>query len=94
MTLLQVPGPEVKVAVFVPQGQGASARSMATVQVCSGSINLRGAVKCRAYVHNNKPKVKEAIQVLSRILVHQKHSSEIHGTCHTGFSLPEWSKLG
>lgn len=94
VALLQVPGSEIKVDVFVPQCQGASARSTATVQVCSGSINLRGAVKCRAYVHSNKPKVKEAIQVLSRVSVHHKHSSQIHGTRHTGFSLPKWSKLG
>ncbi|NXS19153.1 ODR4 protein, partial [Mystacornis crossleyi] len=60
------------VKVLTQLCQGAGARSTATVQVCSGSINLRGAVKCRAYIHNNKPKVKEAVQVLSRVLVHQK----------------------
>uniref|UniRef100_A0A8D1VGF0 Protein odr-4 homolog n=1 Tax=Sus scrofa TaxID=9823 RepID=A0A8D1VGF0_PIG len=38
-------------------------RSTATVQICSGSVNLKGAVKCRAYVHSNKPKVKDAVQV-------------------------------
>ncbi|KAF2984617.1 hypothetical protein EK904_003564 [Melospiza melodia maxima] len=51
------------------QCQGASPRSTATVQVCSGSINLRGAVKCRAYIHSNKPKVKEAIQALKRDII-------------------------
>ncbi|XP_010128717.1 PREDICTED: protein odr-4 homolog [Chlamydotis macqueenii] len=51
------------------QSQGSSHRSTATVQVCSGSINLKGAVKCRAYVHNNKPKVKEAIQALKRDII-------------------------
>ncbi|KAJ7427646.1 Protein odr-4 like protein [Willisornis vidua] len=51
------------------QGQGSSARSTATVQVCSGSINLRGAVKCRAYIHNSKPRVKEAIQALKRDII-------------------------
>ncbi|NXK62367.1 ODR4 protein, partial [Sylvietta virens] len=61
--------PGIKVDVFVPQGQAASARSTATVQVCSGSINLRGAVKCRAYIHGNKPKVKEAIQALKRDII-------------------------
>ncbi|NXW26814.1 ODR4 protein, partial [Phaetusa simplex] len=49
--------------------QGSSHRSTATVQVCSGSINLKGAVKCRAYIHNNKPKVKEAIQALKRDII-------------------------
>ncbi|XP_009482056.1 protein odr-4 homolog isoform X2 [Pelecanus crispus] len=51
------------------QTQGSSHRSTATVQVCSASINLRGAVKCRAYIHNNKPKVKEAIQALKRDII-------------------------
>ncbi|XP_054103781.1 protein odr-4 homolog isoform X1 [Callithrix jacchus] len=41
-------------------------RSTATVQICSGSINLKGAVKCRAYIHNSKPKVKEAVQAVKR----------------------------
>ncbi|XP_010170860.1 protein odr-4 homolog isoform X3 [Antrostomus carolinensis] len=51
------------------QSRGSSPRSTATVQVCSGSINLKGAVKCRAYVHNNKPKVKEAVQALKRDII-------------------------
>ncbi|OXB56884.1 hypothetical protein ASZ78_013392, partial [Callipepla squamata] len=54
---------DVKVLTQLSQGSGH--RSTATVQVCSGFINLKGAVKCRAYVHNNKPKVKEAIQVVA-----------------------------
>lgn len=41
-------------------------RSTATVQICSGSVNLKGAVKCRAYIHSNKPKVKDAVQALKR----------------------------
>lgn len=41
-------------------------RSTATVQICSGSVNLKGAVKCRAYVHSNKPKVKDAVQAVKR----------------------------
>ncbi|XP_015090256.1 protein odr-4 homolog [Vicugna pacos] len=41
-------------------------RSTATVQVCSGSVNLKGAVKCRAYIHSNKPKVKDAVQAIKR----------------------------
>ncbi|XP_071421507.1 protein odr-4 homolog isoform X2 [Pithys albifrons albifrons] len=57
------------VKVLTQLGQGSSARSTATVQVCSGSINLRGAVKCRAYIHNNKPRVKEAIQALKRDII-------------------------
>ncbi|XP_037681084.1 protein odr-4 homolog [Choloepus didactylus] len=41
-------------------------RSTATVQICSGSVNLKGAVKCRAYVNSSKPKVKEAVQAIKR----------------------------
>ncbi|XP_065601719.1 protein odr-4 homolog isoform X2 [Cyrtonyx montezumae] len=58
---------DVKVLTQLSQGSGH--RSTATVQVCSGFINLKGAVKCRAYVHNNKPKVKEAIQALRRDII-------------------------
>ncbi|KAM9544318.1 protein odr-4 homolog isoform 1-T2 [Guaruba guarouba] len=57
------------VKVLTQLSQGSSHRSTATVQVCSGSINLKGAVKCRAYTHNNKPKVKEAIQALKRDII-------------------------
>lgn len=41
-------------------------RSTATVQICSGSVNLKGDVKCRAYVHSNRPKVKDAVQAIKR----------------------------
>lgn len=41
-------------------------RSTATVQICNGSINLKGAVKCRAYLHGNRPKVKDAVQAVKR----------------------------
>ncbi|XP_070253307.1 protein odr-4 homolog isoform X2 [Myotis yumanensis] len=41
-------------------------RSTATVQICSGSVNLKGAVKSRAYIHSNKPKVKDAVQAVKR----------------------------
>lgn len=41
-------------------------RSTATVQICSGSVNLKGAVKCRAYIHSNKPKIKDAVQAVKR----------------------------
>ncbi|NXM71990.1 ODR4 protein, partial [Serilophus lunatus] len=57
------------VKVLTQLSQGSSQRSTATVQVCSGSINLRGAVKCRAYIHNNRPRVKEAIQALKRDII-------------------------
>ncbi|XP_017690449.1 PREDICTED: protein odr-4 homolog isoform X2 [Lepidothrix coronata] len=57
------------VKVLTQLCQGSSHRSTATVQVCSGSINLRGAVKCRAYIHNNRPRVKEAIQALKRDII-------------------------
>ncbi|XP_009960499.1 PREDICTED: protein odr-4 homolog isoform X4 [Leptosomus discolor] len=57
------------VKVLTQLSQGSSHRSTATVQVCSGSINLKGAVKCRAYIHNNKPKVKEAVKALKRDII-------------------------
>uniref|UniRef100_A0A8C6QVQ8 Protein odr-4 homolog n=1 Tax=Nannospalax galili TaxID=1026970 RepID=A0A8C6QVQ8_NANGA len=41
-------------------------RSTATVQICSGSVNLKGDVKCRAYIHSNRPKVKDAVQAIKR----------------------------
>ncbi|KAM7336046.1 hypothetical protein ACRRTK_004539 [Alexandromys fortis] len=41
-------------------------RSTATVQICSGSVNLRGDVKCRAFIHSNRPKVKDAVQAVKR----------------------------
>lgn len=41
-------------------------RSTATVQICSGSVNLKGTVKCRAYIHSGKPKVKDAVQAVKR----------------------------
>ncbi|NXU75829.1 ODR4 protein, partial [Oreotrochilus melanogaster] len=64
------PSPQFSdVKVLTQLSQGSSHRSTATVQVCSGSINLKGAVKCRAYIHNNKPKVKEAIQALKRDII-------------------------
>ncbi|KAM5144120.1 protein odr-4 homolog isoform 1-T1 [Callospermophilus lateralis] len=44
-------------------------RSTATVQICSGSVNLKGSVKCRAYIHSNKPKVKDAMQAVKRDLL-------------------------
>lgn len=37
--------------------------SSAVVQECSGSVCVRGAVHCRAYIHPNKPKTRHAAQV-------------------------------
>lgn len=37
--------------------------SGAVVQECSGSVRVSGAVHCRAYIHNNKPKTRHAAQV-------------------------------
>ncbi|KYO24212.1 odr-4-like protein [Alligator mississippiensis] len=57
------------VKVLTQLSQSSSHRSTATVQVCRGSINLKGAIKCRAYIHNNKPRVKDAIQALRRDII-------------------------
>lgn len=39
------------------------------VQRCGGSVSVRGAVHCRAYLHSNKPKVKLAEKLLKRDMV-------------------------
>ncbi|XP_043941252.1 protein odr-4 homolog [Protopterus annectens] len=58
--------PTFVVQLLKPMPQTSEERSTAAVQVCSSSINLKGAVFCRAYLHTNKPKVKDAIQALKR----------------------------
>lgn len=58
--------------IFVFQLLNSDHRSTATVQICSGSVNLKGAVKCRAYIHSSKPKVKDAVQVQKDWLVYEK----------------------
>ncbi|XP_058033854.1 protein odr-4 homolog isoform X2 [Ahaetulla prasina] len=57
------------VRVLTQLMQSTNSRSTATVQICSGSINLKGALKCKAYIHNNKPKVKDAVQALKRDII-------------------------
>uniref|UniRef100_A0A672T2L7 Protein odr-4 homolog n=1 Tax=Sinocyclocheilus grahami TaxID=75366 RepID=A0A672T2L7_SINGR len=47
----------------------ASSTSSALVQVCSGSVKVRGVVYCRAYIHNNKPKARHAAQVIRRGII-------------------------
>lgn len=46
-----------------------SGRSTARVQVCNSSLKIQGVVKCRGYVCNSKPKVKDAIQIIRRDLL-------------------------
>uniref|UniRef100_A0A672K1V4 Protein odr-4 homolog n=1 Tax=Sinocyclocheilus grahami TaxID=75366 RepID=A0A672K1V4_SINGR len=41
----------------------------ALVQVCSGSVKVRGVVYCRAYIHNNKPKARHAAQAIKRGII-------------------------
>ncbi|XP_075038779.1 protein odr-4 homolog [Mixophyes fleayi] len=41
-------------------------RSTAVVQVVKSSLTIHGVVKCRGYVCNNKPKVKDAMQAIKR----------------------------
>ncbi|MBN3302342.1 ODR4 protein, partial [Amia calva] len=48
------------------QGHFSVERTTASVQFCSASISLQGVVCCKAYIHSNKPKVKQAIQALKR----------------------------
>ncbi|XP_028588337.1 protein odr-4 homolog isoform X1 [Podarcis muralis] len=57
------------VRVLMQLSRSSNARSTATVQICSGSINLKGALKCKAYIHNNKPRVKDAVKALKRDII-------------------------
>ncbi|XP_070605108.1 protein odr-4 homolog [Erythrolamprus reginae] len=57
------------VRVLTQLMQSTNSRSTATVQICNGSINLKGGLKCKAYIHNNKPKVKDAVQALKRDII-------------------------
>ncbi|KAM9844847.1 protein odr-4 homolog [Aulostomus maculatus] len=44
-------------------------RSTDVVQRCEGSVAIRGAIRGRTYLHNNKPKLKLAQKLLKRDLV-------------------------
>ncbi|XP_026525069.1 protein odr-4 homolog [Notechis scutatus] len=59
----------LEVRVLTKLMQSTNSRSTATVQICNGYINLKGALKCKAYIHNNKPKVKDAVQALKRDII-------------------------
>ncbi|XP_072297011.1 protein odr-4 homolog [Eucyclogobius newberryi] len=39
------------------------------VQICGGSVSIKGAVHSRAYVHSNKPKAKLAEKMLKRDII-------------------------
>ncbi|KAG8436524.1 hypothetical protein GDO86_007579 [Hymenochirus boettgeri] len=41
-------------------------RTTALVQSCKSSLTIHGVVKCRGYVHSNRPKVKDAVQAIKR----------------------------
>ncbi|KAM6165138.1 LOW QUALITY PROTEIN: protein odr-4 homolog [Erethizon dorsatum] len=62
----QAPSRSFDVRVLTQLLLNSDHRSTATVQICSGSVNLKGDVKCRAYIHSNKPKVKDAVQAMKR----------------------------
>ncbi|KAI3375352.1 hypothetical protein L3Q82_021844 [Scortum barcoo] len=44
-------------------------RSKDVVQRCGGSVSVREAIHCRAYIHSNKPKAKLAEKLLKRDVV-------------------------
>uniref|UniRef100_A0A673GV85 Protein odr-4 homolog n=1 Tax=Sinocyclocheilus rhinocerous TaxID=307959 RepID=A0A673GV85_9TELE len=48
---------------------GSLSQISALVQVCSGSMRVRGVVHCRAYIHNNKPKARHAAQAIKRDII-------------------------
>ncbi|XP_048213769.1 protein odr-4 homolog isoform X2 [Perognathus longimembris pacificus] len=62
----QVTPPPFGVQVLTHLLLNSDHRSTAIVQTCSGSVNLQGAVKCRAYLHSSRPKVKDAVQAVKR----------------------------
>ncbi|XP_053106848.1 protein odr-4 homolog [Hemicordylus capensis] len=66
---MQSPTQTLDVRVLMQLSRNTNSRSTATVQICSGSINLKGALKCKAYIHNNKPKVKDAVKALKRDII-------------------------
>lgn len=44
-------------------------QTTAQVQVCEGSVRLRGVVSCRAFLHNNKPRAKLASELIKRDII-------------------------
>ncbi|XP_060800273.1 protein odr-4 homolog isoform X3 [Neoarius graeffei] len=59
----------IRAQILVSADTDADQMSSAVVQECSGSVCVRGAVHCRAYIHTNKPKTKHAAQALKRDVV-------------------------
>uniref|UniRef100_A0A671N6U6 Protein odr-4 homolog n=1 Tax=Sinocyclocheilus anshuiensis TaxID=1608454 RepID=A0A671N6U6_9TELE len=59
----------IMVLHFNPSSDTLDERSSALVQVCSGSMKVRGVVYCRAYIHNNKPKARHAAQAIKRDII-------------------------
>ncbi|NP_001090192.1 protein odr-4 homolog isoform X1 [Xenopus laevis] len=44
-------------------------RSTALVQPCKSSLTIQGVMKCRGFIHSNRPKVKDAMQAIKRDLL-------------------------
>ncbi|KAM4720820.1 protein odr-4 homolog isoform 2-T2 [Rhinophrynus dorsalis] len=55
-------------------------RCTALVQVCKSSMSIRGIVKCRGYVHSNRPKVRDAVQAIKRDIL-----NTVSGRCEILF---------
>lgn len=55
--------------LILTEDADAGQMSSAVVQECSGSVCVRGAVHCRAYIHTNKPKTRHAAQAIKRDVV-------------------------
>ncbi|KAM9324529.1 protein odr-4 homolog [Gastrophryne carolinensis] len=54
------------VSATVLSPSNASSHSTACVRICNSSLNIQGIIKCRGFICNNKPKVRDAIQVIKR----------------------------
>ncbi|KAM9469476.1 protein odr-4 homolog isoform 1-T1 [Clarias gariepinus] len=59
----------VRAQILISSDADAGQMSTAVVQDCSGSVCVRGAVHCRAYIHPNKPKTRHAALALKRDVV-------------------------
>ncbi|KAJ8357191.1 hypothetical protein SKAU_G00199850 [Synaphobranchus kaupii] len=59
--------PKLQAQILIPSaGLGAEQRSTASVQACSGVLNMKGVVYCRAYVYTSKPRAWQAVEAIKR----------------------------
>jgi len=59
----------INVQLLVTETASQPERTTALVQVCEGSLRLRGVVSCQAFLHSNKPRVKHASELIKRDII-------------------------